>query len=74
MDEAGGMAGSIARTKGQRNTAAICRFEPSPTGIKQDAVSDDEFHAAIVDSDLEDASIDSCNGDGLRDYTLSDFN
>ena len=72
-DEAGAMAGSIARTKGQRNTAAICRFEPSPTGIKQDAVSDAEFHAAVVDSDLEDASIDSGNSDGLRGSTLSDF-
>ena len=66
-------AGSIAQTKGQRTTADICRFEPSPTGIKQDAVYDDEFHAAVVDSDLEDASIGSGNSDGLRDSTLSDF-
>ena len=67
------MADSIARNKGQRSTAAICRFEPSPTGIKQDAVSDAKFHAAVVDSDLEDASIGSGNSDGLHDSTLSDF-
>ena len=35
------------------------RFEPSPTGIKRDAVSDDEFFAAVWDSDLSDASINS---------------
>ena len=73
MDATGVMAGSIAQTKGQRTTADICRFEPSPTGIKQDAVSDDEFHAAVMDSDLEDASIDSGNSDDLRDSALSDF-
>ena len=67
------MADSIPRTKGQRNANAICRFKPSPTGIKQDAVSDAEFHAAVVDSDLEDASIGSGNSDGLDDSTLSDF-
>ena len=73
MDATGVMAGSIAQTKGQRTTADICRFEPSPTGIKQDAVSDDEFHAAVMDSDLEDASIGSGNSDDLRDSALSDF-
>ena len=67
------MADSIALTKGGRNAVAICRFEPSPTGIKQDAVSDAEFHAAVVDSDIEDASIGSGNSDGLHDSTLSDF-
>ena len=46
------MADSIARTKGQRSGTAICRFEPSSTGIKQDAVSDAEFQAAVMDSDL----------------------
>ena len=46
------MADSIALTKGRQNAAAICRFEPSPTGIKQDAVSDAELHTAVVDSDL----------------------
>ena len=67
------MADSIARTKGQRNATAICRFEPSPTGIKQAVVSDAEFHVAVMDSDLEDASIGSGNSDGLDDSTLSDF-
>jgi hypothetical protein len=66
------MADSIARTKGQRNATAIYRFEQSPTGIKQDAVSDAKFHAAGIDSDLEDARC-SGNSDGLHDSTLSDF-
>lgn len=50
---------SIAGTRSKRAANQPTRFEPSPTGIKRDAVSDDEFFAAVWDSDLSDAIINS---------------
>ena len=50
---------SIASTRPKRAAAQPTRFEPSPTGIKRDAISNDEFFAAVWDSDLSDASINS---------------
>ena len=50
---------SIASTRTKRAEGQPTRFEPSPTGIKRDVVSDDEFFAVVWDSDLSDASIDS---------------
>jgi hypothetical protein len=60
---------SIACTRTKRAASQPTRFEPSPTGIKRDAVSDDEFFAAVWDSDLSDASIDSDHGvTGCAEY------
>ena len=50
---------SIAGTRSKRVANQPTRFEPSPTGIKRDAVSDDEFFTAVWGSDLSDASINS---------------
>ena len=64
---------SIAQTKPKRSAACINRFEPSPSGIRQETVSAVEFFAAVIDSDLEDASIGSSNSNDSHNSSLSDF-
>ena len=39
------------------------RFIPSPTGFRQESLSDDEYFAAVVDNDLTDAVIQSDGSD-----------
>ena len=64
---------SIAQTRPKRSTADINRYEPSPSGIRQETVSAVEFFAAVVDPDLEDASIGSSNSNNSHNSSLSDF-
>ena len=67
--------GSIAQTKLKRecSAAGICRYKPSPTGIRQDTVTPAEFFAAVIDPDLDDAVIGSSTSGESPGSDLSDF-
>ena len=66
---------SIALRKPTRacSNTGVCRYEPSPSGIRQDTVSCAEFFAAVNDPDLEDATIISSHSVDSRGSGWSDF-
>ena len=50
---------SIAANRGRRTAKKLGRYSPSQTGIKREVLTPDEYHAAVADEELSDATIRS---------------
>lgn len=63
---------SIANNRPKRAATGPIRYEPSPTGVRREIVSPQEYYAAVIDPVLSDAVINSDSGSNSTCGELAD--